>query len=203
MPDEPVVSGSHIEKQFDYAWKWFAYHADQRIKMFNYMVVALGLFTTGICTMIAKDQRFGAIALCFTAGVLAILFAQIDRRNQRLVQLGEDMLGHLENEWLFPAIANKTFEAHSERPNTVGYAILPREWQNDGVDTRGTRLWKEIRGGKHRLYLRVITYLMVILFFVGGVALLCFPEIQTKTTDSRTQQPAKQSTVFGNNYLFP
>lgn len=33
------VTPTDLEKmRFDYAWKWFNYHADQRMKMFNFIL---------------------------------------------------------------------------------------------------------------------------------------------------------------------
>jgi hypothetical protein len=55
--------------QFDYAWKWFSFHADQRIKMFNYMLVVFGVFIAGIVSALDKKISFGLIGgLCFVAG---------------------------------------------------------------------------------------------------------------------------------------
>jgi hypothetical protein len=45
LPDDP----SELQKlQFDFAWKWFAYHADQRVKMFNFMLIVFGIFRRGV-----------------------------------------------------------------------------------------------------------------------------------------------------------
>jgi hypothetical protein len=41
---EPSGDVSDLVKlQFDYAWKWFSFHADQRVKMFNFMLVVFGI----------------------------------------------------------------------------------------------------------------------------------------------------------------
>jgi hypothetical protein len=34
---------SSIQLQMKYAWDWFQYHADQRLKAFNYFVVVSGI----------------------------------------------------------------------------------------------------------------------------------------------------------------
>ena len=41
------------EKQLfrNYAWSYFAYHADQRMKTFNFFLVAAGLLSSGIATL--------------------------------------------------------------------------------------------------------------------------------------------------------
>jgi hypothetical protein len=85
------VSGLH-KLQFDYAWKWFNYHADQRVKMFNFMLVVLGIFAAGIVNAFDKAPNTVTAFLCFFAAGLAVVFTFLDRRNRDLVWLGEDVL---------------------------------------------------------------------------------------------------------------
>jgi len=83
--------------QFDYAWKWFCFHADQRIKMFNYMLIVFGIIVAGIVNASRNGTHASAIAfLCIVAGVMSLIFILLDRRNRDLVWLGEDVLMDLE-----------------------------------------------------------------------------------------------------------
>ena len=88
MPDDP----SELQKlQFDFAWKWFAYHADQRVKMFNFMLIVFGIFAAGLVNALDKHVPKPAVVLfAFFAGILALVFSLLDRRNRDLVWLGED-----------------------------------------------------------------------------------------------------------------
>src|SRR5947207_1704183 len=99
----PQSEPSDLHKlQFDYAWKWFAYHADQRVKMFNFMLIVLGIFATAIVSAIANHLQPGFTAiLCFVAAAMALIFSLLDRRNRDLVWLGEEVLTHVEKSILF------------------------------------------------------------------------------------------------------
>jgi hypothetical protein len=98
-PDPPI----ELHKlQFDYAWKWFSFHADQRVKMFNYMLVVFGIFAAGIVNALDKHLPKAAVSsLCFIAAALAIVFLLLDIRNRYLVWLGEDVLMDLERRGIF------------------------------------------------------------------------------------------------------
>jgi Flp pilus assembly protein TadB len=99
-PSPPCDPELELRKlQFDYAWKWFSYHADQRVKMFNFMLVALGIFAAAIVSAITYHMAHRATAiLCFVAGILALVFGFLDMRNRNLVLLGEEVLMALERE---------------------------------------------------------------------------------------------------------
>jgi hypothetical protein len=85
---EPAAgSPSELQKlQFDYAWKWFSYHADQRVKMFNYMLLIFGIFAAGLINALDKNlPKVAAVCLAFFAAILAVIFSLLDRRNRDLV----------------------------------------------------------------------------------------------------------------------
>src|SRR5690348_4185358 len=103
-PDPPSNPQLELPKlQFDYAWKWFSYHADQRVKMFNFMLIVLGIFASAIVSAVGnKELPIGfAAVLCFVAAALALIFPLLDRRNRDLVWLGEELLTHLEKTVIF------------------------------------------------------------------------------------------------------
>src|SRR5260370_32108868 len=103
QPPPPTDIASDLQKlQFDYAWKWFAYHADQRVKMFNFMLIVLGIFATAIVSAIANHLQSGFTAvLCFVAASVAFIFSLLDGRNRDLVWLGEEVLIYLEKITVF------------------------------------------------------------------------------------------------------
>src|SRR4051812_17959205 len=89
--------------QFDYAWKWFSFHADQRVKMFNFMLIVFGIFAAGVVNALDKAAlpRVALAGLCFFGTFLAWAFTRLDRRNRDLVWLGEDVLMELERKVIF------------------------------------------------------------------------------------------------------
>jgi hypothetical protein len=77
--------------QLDFASKWFFYHADQRMKMFNFMLVVFGVLFTAVVTAINNEvSPFVEIVLCVVATELALAFCLLDRRNYKLVELGRN-----------------------------------------------------------------------------------------------------------------
>ena len=82
---------------YDYYWRWFEYHAKQRYESFKLFVVQL--FLTPAAALAVFSARFEvsksltallliAIALALEAWI-CFLFYRIDRRNEKLVKLGE------------------------------------------------------------------------------------------------------------------
>jgi hypothetical protein len=168
--------------QFDYAWKWFDYHADQRTKMFNYMLIAMSLFANAIVTSIDKNLCLVATALCVVSSIVAIIFARLDFRNQTLVRFGEDVLRQIETRWLFsdPMWRNPA----AGIGNDYGYGILKQE---NPDHPKGVELAvHNFIAGKHRFCFRAIAWLMAILFLAGAIA------ISRHTITSQTQPPVRQ-----------
>lgn len=179
----PLVKPSEPrETQFDYAWKWFCFHADQRIKMFNYMLIVFGIFAAGVVNALHDEVPRGAIAgLCFIAAVLAFVFMKLDRRNRDLVWLGEDVLMELERKVIFEE-GNKVHGRYNEE---IDFSILwrqalqEREWLQLLERQQPSRVWMAIRTyfhdfrlGKHRILLPGIGGLIGVLFLSAGVFLL-------------------------------
>jgi hypothetical protein len=83
----------------DYAWKYFAYHADQRIKSFNFFLLFL---TAGIAGLLAHSEHFAKPMFSFVGGLilglLAFLFWKLDRRHRTLVHVAENALMTFEDQ---------------------------------------------------------------------------------------------------------
>jgi hypothetical protein len=195
-PDPPSNPQLELPKlQFDYAWKWFSYHADQRVKMFNFMLIVLGIFATAIVSAVGnKELPIGfAAVLCFVAAALALIFPLLDRRNRDLVWLGEELLTHLEKTVIF----GEGITIKDRRGRDVRFGILSRQSFED--DVRANNLWSAwFRGGqdvwraltswrvwgervdyawrgRHRVWLPWISILMFALFFAAGIWILKHP----------------------------
>lgn len=95
------------ELRYDYSWKYFEHHANQRMTMFNFFIVFSGLLISG-CIQLVLDSHF--ILLIFTSLFGAVItwhFLLLDRRNQELIYTGEDVLKVLEDEFLFNEFKGK------------------------------------------------------------------------------------------------
>jgi hypothetical protein len=155
-----------IEKmRLDYAWKWFAFHAEQRTKMFNFFILAIGILATAVFSW--YHQREIAIVLCVVGVVVALIFSRLDRRNRDLVWLGEEMLIDMERRRLYGE--SKTFKDRNdfERP----YGILWRQRREETQRNYLAGLIHDAWIGKHRIWLRGIAYLTALIFAIAGVGI--------------------------------
>jgi hypothetical protein len=70
MSDGSITELELLKLKFDYAWKWFSFHADQRLKMFNFMLVVVGIFAA-VAVNAVKEQLLGlAFWLCIVPAAL-------------------------------------------------------------------------------------------------------------------------------------
>ena len=90
-----------FEQRLEYARYFFDHHAKQRMSMFNYFLIFAGFIVTGYATLI-RASSFGISAFLALAGaVLTVFFVFLERRNEELVHITEDVLQHLEEDVLF------------------------------------------------------------------------------------------------------
>lgn len=164
-PPPPVGAIADDKKlQIDYAWKWFVYHADQRIKMFNYMLLTVGIFATAVVGAVTNGFVYAAVVACVCAAALLFAFSRLDRRNRDLVRLGEDLLRQMEESALFAG--REKFGL--KKLETERMALLRR--QDDQDDAKGSNaIW----GGRHRFWLPAIAYGLAVVFLVSAAWLFC------------------------------
>lgn len=87
----------------EYAWDYFALHADQRIKTFNFFVVFATLLAGGIVGLIKDKGDIRWISLLgFLLFFLSLVFWALDRRNRSLVRNGEEAIKWLDAELDLP-----------------------------------------------------------------------------------------------------
>jgi hypothetical protein len=65
---------------FDYAWKWFNFHAAQRTTMFNFMLIIFGFLAAAIAGTYEKTTVL-SVWLCAFGAVVAVIFSLLDKRN--------------------------------------------------------------------------------------------------------------------------
>ncbi len=159
--------------QFEYAWKWFSFHADQRTKVFNFMLILVGVLAAGTVSALDKCLPSAAYAvLCFAGAGLAIIFSLLDRRNRDLVWLGEEALIRLERDVIFAD--KQVFKDRHDQEKDWG--IL---WRQELGDKAARTQWckpfffiRSMSRGKHRIWLPVLSWLIALLFFVAGLFML-------------------------------
>jgi hypothetical protein len=108
------------ELALEHAWKWFEYHASQRMTMIRFYLTVAGAIATGAGYLwVAKEYMVSAI-LC-TFGVIASLsFMRLDKRVSNLIKLGEDSLKVIQKRFS-DALGAPPFEiCHLADDNKIG-----------------------------------------------------------------------------------
>lgn len=87
--------------RFEYAWRYFDFHAKQRTTMFNFFLIFSGLLLNG-CFVLLKENHFLLLLSASLLGVaISLMFLFLERRNEELVHRAEDILRNIETDVLF------------------------------------------------------------------------------------------------------
>jgi hypothetical protein len=154
--------------RFDYAWKWFDFHAKQRTSLFNFyiIVIAATIGAVGALTRTDAGTHAGDVIdyLCWFAIVVSVIFLLLDRRNKRLVQYGELNLVHLEKNYLFKDNAETVYYEGQKRP----LGLLKQEYfRNKSDDTNDAPTYYDKPGLiSHGKLIPGTMYLVILLFLI-------------------------------------
>lgn len=160
--------------QLDYAWKWFSYHADQRVKLFNYMLVVFGALTAAIVGAINSNAATALeVFLCMISALLALAFFFLDGRNQYLVRLGEQVLTSIEKDTLF---AETETSITPDGRRCIYPGILWRQERERAETPPKCKLLDNALKGKHRFWMRGIAVCFGLIFVALAAALWIKPE---------------------------
>lgn len=158
------MDGENIEidkMMRDYAWKYFAMHAEQQLKTFNFYIALCAVIIGGFITMLTKDELtpFAAI-LPVLLVLISFLFKKLDSRTVMLIENGENALKYLDSQ----IVAN-----YSDDPNVLAL------FKKDDENTSNKKLYPPFTG--YFSYRRVFTWVfrtMGVLGIIGAIA--CFVE---------------------------
>ncbi|CAE6718897.1 hypothetical protein R69927_05094 [Paraburkholderia domus] len=191
LPWKPRVrrnEPSELDKlRFDYAWKWFSFHAEQRTKMFNFMLVGLGALATVVVTAINDHLVLVARFACGLGFVIALVFWRLDGRNRTLYDYAGDILIDLEDKVIFGQ--GRTLKNRDKK--IVTYGIYQRVkllnelneikpwWKRRLLIT-----WAGVAGiveGKHRHLMPAVALMFAIFFAIVFVKATTFSEVVKNT----------------------
>jgi hypothetical protein len=80
----------------DHSWKWFSYHAEQRLTAFNYYLIIVGVLVVGFFKCVEEGWwLIGAVVAAFGTAV-SLAFWLLDIRNTELVNYGREELERFE-----------------------------------------------------------------------------------------------------------
>ena len=117
MTNESQSTHSDLYKvQFDYAWKWFDFHAKQRTSMFNFYIIVVGATLGAIAALVKANVGDAVQLLCWFGIIVSILFFILDCRNSNLLRYGELNLVYLEKTLLFSSNIERVFYENKLRP---------------------------------------------------------------------------------------
>lgn len=159
--------------RFEYAWKWFEFHARQRMTMLNFFLIVVGVVFAAYGTLLGVRTRspdavgFWTIVIPLGFGVVAsMLFFLFDLRNRTLVHLAEEVLETLEGDlFRWP---EKDGKQVSTKVNAAGeyLGILVRQTIATGKDRKSRLL---VLGcfsifTRHRLLIPILVLLVIVAF---------------------------------------
>jgi hypothetical protein len=92
-----------------YAWSYFALHADQRMKLFNFFLILSGLILAAFPAVRGMAPGAKAVAVLPLLLVLtAFIFWRLEERTRRLVKNGENALRFLDEQWPVGLLPDQT-----------------------------------------------------------------------------------------------
>jgi hypothetical protein len=141
--------------QFDYAWKWFESHQKQRMIMFYYYCIIVGVLANALVASYKETFSSIRVPIGIMSFFTSIAFLFFDIRNRGMAKVGEDILEKLENEVIYPSdFLDK--DSNKMGPLSVDRRIGMRE---------GQKLTAKRFFLKHKYWIRGI-YVIVALFFL-------------------------------------
>ena len=168
--------------------------------MFNFMLVVLGIFSAAIVSAVGNHLPSGFTAvLCFVAAGLALVFGFLDTRNRDLVLLGEELLTGLEKNVIFgegTAIKDRNGEdiqlgillrqslEDRARSDDTWLSWSKRALKKDWL-VWGKRFLSDACQGRHRVWLRFVSFSMCVLFLLAGFWIWKHPQKMLPPTRQR------------------
>tara|TARA_Y100000815_G_scaffold68959_1_gene57995 strand:- start:639 stop:1196 length:558 start_codon:yes stop_codon:yes gene_type:complete len=116
---EETASQAH-----EYAWRWFAYHADQRLKSFHFFFILEGAVTAAYLTSLGMRLNLVASCLAVILFLVAVLFWRLDQRNSNLIKISEKYLKQSEENMAL-ALGEKIRLIHIADSNNEEYSVKP------------------------------------------------------------------------------
>jgi hypothetical protein len=95
MQKQTDMDESTRSRMREYAWNYFQFHAEQRMKTFDFFLIIAGAIIAGFLTTV-HDERLVAAALGFLLGFMSLVFGKLEKRNRELVRNGEAALKYLD-----------------------------------------------------------------------------------------------------------
>jgi hypothetical protein len=174
-PGEPRMDDL-TKIQFDYAWKWFDFHAKQRTTIFNYFMVIVGILANALITAYKEGYRPIVFPIGLLGAATSAAFIVFDIRNRHLVREAEDVLEKLEDDLIYPA----AFQGAGGK--RLGFLVAERESMMREGQHRD--FWRSVL--KHKWWIRGIEFAVGVCF-LAALFLPSHSAQQSQIADLQTQ----------------
>jgi len=167
-----LTKESLLNLRFDYAWKWFEYHAAQRVTMFNYFLLITGILASAYVVLLKEGLFVIGTGLAVLGTLTSIGFLFLDCRNKQLVDLGEDVLEKLERYDIF------TTQFRTEKHGkSIQLGFLLRESEEAPRLDKNPIRWFTTNIVKHKFWIRTLEGAVAACFVAATVIPVYFPSI--------------------------
>jgi hypothetical protein len=183
-----------FQARYNYAWACFDFHAKQRMTMFNFFLIFAGFVINAWVQAMDKQLYIPAIVVSLVGAVVAAVFVFLERRNEELVYIAEDVLEKLENDILF----DFSFKATVVSPRRRGLLGNPLAKAKSeirlGILNRQAAEEKAEGQSKysHGKWMPRIQFIVLIAFLIFAFISLSW---QVSKTPATTSTPAATSTT--------
>jgi hypothetical protein len=142
--------------QFDYAWKWFEAHQRQRMVMFYYYCIIVGILANALVVSYKETLPGIRVPIGVMGFVTSLAFLFFDFRNRSMATAAENVLEKLENEVIFPP------DFLDEDGNKMGPLSVERR-QGMREDQKQTYKGKLL---KHKWWIRGMQLIVALYFLI-------------------------------------
>jgi hypothetical protein len=161
--------------RFDYAWRSFEFHAKQRISMFNFFILFSGILAAAYGTLLRAKEPFIASVALIIGSVVCIIFLFLDRRNEELVHISEDILCALEKDIIFTEFKRKI--NWPKRRDILGYmqtgmSTNPKQLGIHFREEEDNNLLDKESMYQHGTWIPRLQVFLAIIFFGGAILTL-------------------------------
>lgn len=167
---EPIAEAGKNDNQnerllsirFEYAWRYFEFHAKQRTTMFNFFLVFSGFFV-GACVKLLDLQQNELVMIILCLGLLiTTFFIRLDKRNVELVHIAEDVLNDLEEKYLFK---DYEFDGGKKREEKILHKLAKDETFPSRVGILNREIIKNSKN-LHGTWLPRIQFLIFVMYLI-------------------------------------
>ena len=133
-----------LKLQFEYAWRWYEYHAKQRTQMLNFFLIITGIFGNAFIMSYKEGYTAIAVGVASLGIFMSVGFTMFDFRNRNMATQGENVLERLETAFLGNEYVDA--EGHTLAPLAVERRTGMRQGCKHG--------WKILQ--KHKFWVRIL-----------------------------------------------